>query len=72
MSDTAIQVETLSKLYRIGMQEQIHDTFAGAMLSWAKAPLRNSQQLRKLCTFSPNLDGEDLICALRNVSVEVK
>ena len=30
MSDVAIRVQNLSKRYRIGRKEEVHDTFAGA------------------------------------------
>ena len=45
---TAIQVENLSKAYRIGLKEEIPDTLAGAMGSWLRAPLKNFQRLRRL------------------------
>ena len=51
MSDIAIKVENLSKLYRIGMREQKHETFMGALASWATAPLSNYRRLRRLTHF---------------------
>lgn len=73
MSDIAIKVENLSKRYRIGLKEQMPDTFVGAMTSWLKAPLANYRQLRQLSHFSNNgHDASDIIWALKDVSFEVK
>ncbi|MEZ4617197.1 MAG: ABC transporter ATP-binding protein [Caldilineaceae bacterium] len=73
MSDIAIQVENLSKLYRIGLQEARPETLAGALTSWAKAPLQNFRNLRRLSNFSTNgHEPEDTIWALKDVSFEVK
>ncbi len=54
MSNHAIQVENLSKAYRIGLKEEIPDTFMGAATGWLKAPLRNLRRLRRLNTFAEN------------------
>lgn len=51
MSKPIISVENLSKAYRIGLKDEIPDTLTGALASWAKAPLRNLQRLRRLNTF---------------------
>lgn len=73
MTNIAIKVENLSKRYRIGIKEQLPDTFVGAMTSWLKNPLSNFQQLRKLSHFSDNVtDSPDVIWALKDVSFEVK
>ena len=64
---------SLSKRYRIGQKQQVHDTFASAVADFAKLPLRNLQRLRRLTSFSE--DGpvdEDVIWALRDVSLEVE
>lgn len=51
MTDTAIKVERLSKRYRIGLKEEMHDTFIGVLTSWVKSPLSNFKRLRKLSHF---------------------
>ncbi|MFC1843858.1 ABC transporter ATP-binding protein [Thermodesulfobacteriota bacterium] len=51
MSNIAIKVERLSKRYRIGLKEEMHDTLFGAMTSWLKFPLSNLRQLQKLSHF---------------------
>ncbi len=48
MSDIAIKVENLSKRYRIGLKDEMPDTFFGAIKSWLKAPLTSFKQLQKL------------------------
>jgi hypothetical protein len=51
MNDVAIQVENLSKRYRIGLKEGMPDTMVGALTDWLRAPLENFRQLRCLTTF---------------------
>ncbi len=51
MSNIAIKVERLSKRYRIGLKEQMHDTLFGAITSWIKSPISNFKRLRKLSHF---------------------
>ena len=73
MSDTAIQIRNLSKRYRIGLKEELHDTFVSSMVSWAKAPFTNYRQLKKLTEFSDNGDDkQDTIWALDRVTFDVK
>ena len=72
MSDIAIKAENISKRYRIGLKEELHDTFIGALTSWVKYPLSNLRRLQKLSEFSDNGESEDIIWALRDVSFEVK
>jgi len=71
MSDIAIRVNNLSKVYRIGLNEQRHETLAGSVTSFLKSPLSNFRNLRKLSRFD-SLDEEDVIWALRDVSFEVR
>ena len=56
--NVAIKVENLSKAYRIGLKEEIPDTFLGAATGWLKAPLRNLRRLRRLNTFDSNPKSE--------------
>ena len=57
MSDIAISVKNLSKLYRIGAKEKRHDTISGAFAAWCKSPWTNYQRLRAQTRFehSPGL-----------------
>ncbi|MCB0164566.1 MAG: ABC transporter ATP-binding protein [Anaerolineae bacterium] len=73
MSDIAIKVENLSKRYRIGLKEELPETFLGAMTGWLRSPLANLRDLRKLSHFSDNgHTPDDVIYALKDVSFEVK
>jgi len=71
MSDVAIQVENLSKRYRIGTKEVQHDTLMSAAMSWMRSPLNNFRRLRRLSAFQ-NGDEADVLWALRDVSFTVK
>jgi len=70
MPKAAITVEHLSKAYRIGRKEETHNTLTGAMLSWARAPLRNFRQLRTLDAASAL--EEEVVWSLRDVSFEIQ
>lgn len=62
MTDIAIRVENLSKMYRIGRAKQRHDTLRDLMVDTLRAAFRGR-------------DGnseEDTIWALKDVSFEVK
>ena len=73
MSDVVIRVEDLSKLYRIGLREEMHDSLGVAIVDFIKRPVTNIKRLRKLSNFHQNgCESADTICALRNVSFEVK
>lgn len=70
-SDSAIVVENLSKRYRIGLKETMHDTFGAAVASWLRSPISNFKALRSLSTFDDS-KTDDTIWALRDVSFTVK
>jgi lipopolysaccharide transport system ATP-binding protein len=86
MSNNALKVENLSKLYRIGMREKKHETFMGALTSWVTAPLTNYRRLRRLTHFDAPVSGQslpvpglpspvsqdDLLWALKDISFEIK
>lgn len=78
MSDVAIQVEHLSKCYRIGLKEQMSETLGGAIGAWLKAPFSNLKRLRRLTQFDADESRttaggapDDLIWALSDVSFTV-
>ena len=58
MSDIAIKVQNLSKRYRIGLEEEIHDTFAGALTDFVTSPIRNFRRLRRLSKFDDGRPGD--------------
>lgn len=79
-SDTAIKVENISKIYRIGIKDTTSDSLSTAVFNFIKSPLRNFRKYRSLYKFSDiELDqlsntgnNSDIIWALKNVSFEVK
>lgn len=72
MEKIAINVQNLSKRYRIGMKEERQDTLAGAVINWFKTPVKNFRKLSNLNTFKQNGEADDIIWALRDVSFNVK
>lgn len=73
MPDFAIKAENLSKRYRIGINEQRHDTVMGSITSWFKTPLANFRRVQRLSHFSDDDHSpQDVIWALKDASFEVK
>jgi len=70
MSNKIIKIENLSKRYRIGIKDEIHDTIIGRILSWLKTPLSNFRRVQRLSKFN-NENAEDIIWAIKNLSFEV-
>lgn len=77
-SNVAVNVNSISKLYRIGVKEKMYDNFAQSFLSFIKSPLKNFKMHRSLYRFKDvNMNSdegyrEDIIWALKNVSFEIK
>jgi lipopolysaccharide transport system ATP-binding protein len=71
MSYISIQVENLSKCYRVGEAEKRHETLSAAFSSWIKSPISNYRRLRKRSRFDDQ-DSEDILWALKDVSFDVK
>lgn len=74
---TMIQVDNLSKAFRIGMKDEVPDTLVGAVKSTLSAPLRNLRKLKRLDTSGVNSqkehqNSEDIIWALKDVSFKVQ
>ncbi|MFL6713973.1 MAG: ABC transporter ATP-binding protein [Sulfurifustis sp.] len=68
-----IDVEGVSKLYRIGEKEQAHDSLSGAAIAFLLSPLRNYRRFRSLYRFGDTDEtNEDTIWALRDVGFRVK
>lgn len=71
-----IKVENISKCYRIGLKENMHDTLAKTVFNYLKSPLSNYRKYRSLYKFDdPKLNSgnnADILWALKNVSFEVK
>ena len=71
-NDFAVRVENLSKRYRIGLKDSVHETLVGALTAWFKKPVENFRRLNKLSSFSDLREEKDVIWALKDVSFEVK
>lgn len=77
-SDTiAIDIENISKCYRIGLEDEISDTFGATAFNFLKSPLKNYRKYRSLYKFDDvDPDNEhassDVLWALKNVSFDVK
>ncbi len=70
MTDKAIIVDNLSKQYRIGIEDEVHDSLSGAILSWIKSPLKNFRKIQILGDFNQE-NNNDTIWALNDISFEV-
>jgi len=74
---TAIKVEKISKCYRIGLKEEMRDSFAATVFNYFKSPLKNYRKYRSLYKFddiqmhAESNEASDLIWALTDVSFEV-
>lgn len=75
--DIAIKADNLSKCYRIGMKESIHDSLAKSLFNFIKSPVSNYRKHRSLYNFDDILsdtesNAPDIIWALRDISFEIK
>jgi lipopolysaccharide transport system ATP-binding protein len=69
MSDIAIRVENLSKLYRIGGERARYRTIRETLVEAAHAPFR---RLAAVARGQSSADTRETIWALKDVSFEVK
>ena len=77
MSNSAIKIENLDKIYRIGVKEKTHDSIGRSIAEFAKSPIQNYRKYRSLYRFSDeelsaNYTGDDILWALRDISFDVK
>jgi len=79
--DIAIKVENISKLYRIGLKEEMHDSIAATVFDFIRKPLMNYRRYRSLYRFGDIEKGQasdnennnsDIVWALKDVSFELK
>lgn len=78
--DITVKVEGLSKVYRIGLKEQVHDSLTSTVIDFIRSPLQNYRKYRSLYQFddvdvngSTNARGtpSDIVWALRDVSFDI-
>ncbi len=76
--DLAIEARNLSKIYRIGLEEEQHDSLLTSLTAFVKSPLKNYRKYRSLYKFEKKdmeagQDGNsDIIWALRDISFDVR
>ena len=70
MAKTIIQVQNLSKRYRIGHREKQAQTLIGKIANVIKSPWENLNRLRQLSRFGE--EDESVFWALKDISFEVK
>jgi lipopolysaccharide transport system ATP-binding protein len=79
--DTAIKAENLSKIYRIGVKNELHDSLMSTFVNYLKSPIKNYKKYRSLYRFddiqhlentNENNSRKDIIWALKSVSLEIK
>lgn len=78
-NDIAIRVENASKVYRLGVKEEVEDSLIKSISRMIKSPISNYRKYRSLYNFSdldfdnPGVDADsNILRALSNVSFEVK
>lgn len=76
MSELAIQVDNISKVFRIGTREQVSDSLGGVLLDMLRSPVRNYRKYRSLYNFKDIATDDkprpDIIWALRDVSFDIR
>lgn len=72
MDNKIIQINNLSKRYRIGLKEEMHDSLIGKISSIVLAPFNNFRKVQKLSKFKGKNNGEDIIWALKDISLDIK
>jgi lipopolysaccharide transport system ATP-binding protein len=70
-NDIAITVSGIGKRYRIGLKDDIQETFGGIILDFIKSPLKNFRKYRSLYVFNDH-DTKGVIWSLKDVSFELK
>ena len=65
-----IQIENLSKKYRLGQKERENKSFLYSLVSIISYPIKNFKNLVNLSNFK-NEDEDDVIWALKNINLEV-
>jgi lipopolysaccharide transport system ATP-binding protein len=77
MTESAIKIEGVSKVYRIGTRGNVNDSIGRGFLEFVKSPVANYRKYRSLYQFSDeelsdNYAGEDILWALKDVSFNVE
>jgi len=80
-SEIAIEIENISKYYRIGVKDEMSDNLVSTFLNFLKKPIKNYNKYRSLYKFTEqeiidDMDSSDrpndIIWALKNISLQLK
>ncbi len=81
-SDIAIKMNNISKRYRIGLKNEMHDSLMSAFISYIKSPVKNYMKYRSLYRFNDVEDSDkfnnsnngqkSIVWALKDISLEIK
>ncbi|MEN6384981.1 MAG: ABC transporter ATP-binding protein [Phycisphaerales bacterium] len=75
-SDLSIRVENISKCYRIGLKDKIHDSIGSAVIDFFKSPVTNYRRYRSLYNFKDAdtcmQSDKDILWALKDINLEIK
>jgi len=70
--DNSIEIKNISKRYRLGTKIEKYGTLSGKIMATIKKPLENFKRLKKLTNFSENSAEDDVLWALKNISLDIK
>ena len=70
-SKIAIQINNISKRYRIGMKKKTNTTLVESLIETVKKPIKNFRSLRSLKHFGSDENEEDVIWALKDISFDI-
>ena len=79
--DIAIKAENISKVYRLGLKEKMHDSIGAAIFGFLRSPIKNYRKYSSLYRFDDLVsdptamdspESEDILWALRGVSFEIE
>ncbi len=78
-SDVAIRVNNVTKVYRLGVKEEVEDSLVSTFAKMIRSPIKNYKKYHSLYDFSdldfdnPEANGaSNILWALRDVSFDVK
>src|ERR1700722_4419443 len=69
MSEIAIRVRDLEKIYGIGLSETKSDTLFGSVANMLMSPVRNFRKLKNL--YNGQSEGADKFAALRDINFDI-
>jgi lipopolysaccharide transport system ATP-binding protein len=76
-SDVVVKAEGLSKIYRLGIKEQVSDSLAGSVFGFLRSPVKNFRKYRSLYRFDDvteknGSNSDSIIWAVRDVSFDIR